>query len=548
MIVNNKKISVIDHSRLLSLPIVNTLLYIIQLFFVSLGISIPIYISRKNNTYKDHLLKLISKQFNHLICKSYKLGDEIKKINIPTILNMNQINIKHLSTNDKHQLMWSLVHAKAVAYKTGSLIQDLIPSNYQLKRLIVIPINDPLNVLCDYITQTAKTLAKRGEIVFLVARGNSVNIFKYIITKLIFNPNMLWYRFRNKFGITKISPETNNNEPFKNILNLQIVYPIYLFPKSLYKFHIIEKVDRKISNYLIIKFITNVNPDIFWTFDSLDLRLVRSIKGKIKTLYDCVDYFSTLDPILDRIIQERERRLIKSVDFFFVNSHVLANTRGKIRKPDAIVPQGFDIESFSNNSHTRKEEVEELNNIKDVFKNIPKLIVGLVGNISYRIDFNLLIKVIKSLPRVSFVLTDAFLPMPNDDRFTSTQVKIEELKTLPNLYLIPKTKYRIVIKEIIKHFDIGMVPYDTKFDFNKYCYPMKLFEYFYMGLPVISTPIEELRRFPNFVKIGSTDLEWGGIINDLLSKHWSRKLKYEERKLALKNSWGNKVKAIISMI
>ena len=69
-----------------------------------------------------------------------------------------------------------------------------------------------------------------------------------------------------------------------------------------------------------------------------------------------------------------------------------------------------------------------------------------------------------------------------------------------------------------------------------------------MGLPVISTPIEELKRFPKFVKIGKNPGEWSKYTNDLLSKIWSKKHKEEQRRLAEQNSWEIKVNMILNSI
>ena len=75
---------------------------------------------------------------------------------------------------------------------------------------------------------------------------------------------------------------------------------------------------------------------------------------------------------------------------------------------------------------------------------------------------------------------------------------------------------------------------------------MKLFEYFYLGKPVISTPIEELKRFPKFVKIGKTAKEWEKHIKFLLSKPWP--YQKEQKKLAKENSWKSKIEVISKII
>jgi hypothetical protein len=95
---------------------------------------------------------------------------------------------------------------------------------------------------------------------------------------------------------------------------------------------------------------------------------------------------------------------------------------------------------------------------------------------------------------------------------------------------------------------VGMIPYDISQDFNKFCYPMKLFEYFYLGKPVISTEIMELTRFSDLVKIAKYTSEWEKSIKNIIGKKWPKENILKQRKLALDNSWKNKVNAIVNEI
>jgi len=69
-----------------------------------------------------------------------------------------------------------------------------------------------------------------------------------------------------------------------------------------------------------------------------------------------------------------------------------------------------------------------------------------------------------------------------------------------------------------------------------------------MGKPVVSTNIEELKRFPKFVKIGKNAEEWDKIIKKLLKKPWPKRHRNEQRKIAIENSWENKISAILKFI
>jgi len=70
---------------------------------------------------------------------------------------------------------------------------------------------------------------------------------------------------------------------------------------------------------------------------------------------------------------------------------------------------------------------------------------------------------------------------------------------------------------------------------------MKVMEYFYLGMPVISSQINELRLFPEHVYF--PELNGWNNLDGFLKK--SEKKSVEKRKIALMNSWEKKVSSIL---
>ena len=56
----------------------------------------------------------------------------------------------------------------------------------------------------------------------------------------------------------------------------------------------------------------------------------------------------------------------------------------------------------------------------------------------------------------------------------------------------------------VESLDAGLMPYDCLSKKNLYCSPLKLYDYFLRGLPVVSTPILEIFEFKDLVYLGST--------------------------------------------
>jgi hypothetical protein len=77
---------------------------------------------------------------------------------------------------------------------------------------------------------------------------------------------------------------------------------------------------------------------------------------------------------------------------------------------------------------------------------------------------------------------------------------------------------------------------------------MKLFEYFYMGKPIISSNILELQRFPDLIKIASNLNEWQRSIKySLINKLPGSKTR-QEKAFAVTNSWSSKIGKILQLI
>ncbi len=252
-------------------------------------------------------------------------------------------------------------------------------------------------------------------------------------------------------------------------------------------------------------------------------------------LYDCVDYFAGYKNPLDNVLALQEKRLIQKAAYFFVNSQALSDVHRKIRKP-VVVPQGFRIDEFQKP-------------VSPIRLHVPahKPVIGYVGGINYLLDYALLIRLITKTPHYTYVFIGPV--QENDPEYFQKHIRqnIQALFSLPNVYH-RRTVSKEKIPSVISAFDIAMIPYDIRFSFNTYCYPMKLFEYFYTGKPVVSTPIVELKRFPTFVKIGSAANEWEKHIASLLAHSWPKEYQKAQRKLAEENSWEKKINAIFDQM
>lgn len=368
---------------------------------------------------------------------------------------------------------------------------------------MIIPFILPWNWSADYQKQTCLELAKNHKVIAYMQKD------AIFFLKAIGNRSVVSYPTHK---------------------NISFYRPLYILPFR--RIQIIEKLNQTISFVLFQLSFARLHSFVLWIFDPYFYYLL--YVARCMSLYDCVDYAWSRNKSESDEIQRLENKVIRKVDYFFVNSQVLNNIHKSTRTPDAIVPQGFRIFDFKTPTRFHKS----------FFGKGP--IIGYVGAINHRIDFKLILKLSRKNPSYRFVLWGYIQEF--DDKDLQTTRRWADILSKEKNIIIGRSAHRSDIPSVIRQFDIAMIPYILKNKAVRFSYPMKLFEYFYMGKPVIATPIEELKRFSSYVKIGSKVADWEHLIKSLLANPWSSKYQVEQKGIAVKNSWENKIFAILREI
>src|SRR5258708_2787506 len=201
--------------------------------------------------------------------------------------------------------------------------------------------------------------------------------------------------------------------------------------------------------------------------------------NRLYVIYDCVDYFSLANPDEESKLRINEMKLLKHADLVVANSSVLANFHKKIRQDIQVVPLGFKLDEMA-----ILPQKQDAPLVKKKFKTI-----GFIGAINYRIDFDLLTVLAKNNPHWKFVFIGPIY-ISDWDRKLATSRKITTLFSLSNVVLEKFSKSQKIYQEMAD-WSAAIIPYDLSLPLNQYCYPMKLMEYFYLGLPIVSVRSEE---------------------------------------------------------
>jgi len=379
--------------------------------------------------------------------------------------------------------------------------------------IIVFLSEEEKEEICDFLPKTVKQLSKRN--IVIIIQLNKITSIKEFLVKKITDDDK-YSLIKKKNNVYYISPLLII--PFKRI------YKITNF--NLYLFFFFFQIIIKILFWKKRKF-------LWMFFPSLSHFLVYFTKDWF-VIFDIVDFFSSPNKKKNHQLKLKKKYLLERSNLIVSISHSLKEIYQMITdKKILVVPQGFSKPTKI------KLEPSQTNEVKTI---------GYIGHINNRFNFNILKKLIISNKNINFVFVG---PIHFEKNISQKNIKdnIEWLISQKNTILTGE-KPKSIIYEYINKFDICIIPYDIQFSFNKYCYPMKLFEYFYSGKPVISTPIKELKRekFSDLLYIGENYEQWQQHIDFIFNNNHSSITQKKQKMMALKNSWLNKINSISKQI
>tara|TARA_S200000501_G_scaffold116537_1_gene109522 strand:- start:972 stop:2132 length:1161 start_codon:yes stop_codon:yes gene_type:complete len=301
-----------------------------------------------------------------------------------------------------------------------------------------------------------------------------------------------------------------------------------LFPGATNK--IIILINRMIFNFnlFIAMKLLNFHKDYLWTYNPLTSLYLNINKFK-SSIYHAVDAIEHQPFMPKDLIKRQEIILSKKVDKIFVTSKNIVNKLKKYNSNISYFGNVCDYEHFSKSLSTH------IDDIPTDIKSISKPIIGFIGSISeYKLNYKLIYDVAKSLKEINFVFIG-----PTDDSLNHSN--LNRIKNLKNVYFLGFRKYKD-LPSYCAFFDVGWLPLIHN-NYTKSMFPMKFFEYLAAGLPVVSTNLESLREFRNFVTMSDDLSKIKVSIKDAL-KNKNSNLK-NRLSLAMENTYQKRTKKML---
>lgn len=144
--------------------------------------------------------------------------------------------------------------------------------------------------------------------------------------------------------------------------------------------------------------------------------------------------------------------------------------------------------------------------------------LGYLGTIYGRLNLRLLREVLERRPDWHFVLFGDAGALP-----------------LPNVHGLPwMTAERV--PALAAGLDVGVMPYDCFDEKNLHCVPLKVFDYFLAGIPVVSTPVISLAEFRDIVYFGDTPAKFERAVECALAEPGASPKRQIRKEAALRHS------------
>ncbi len=272
---------------------------------------------------------------------------------------------------------------------------------------------------------------------------------------------------------------------------------------------------------------------ILWVVDSRFGNMVKYFKKSL-VCYHVVDNYTAAPYWSEQTranIEKTEKFMLSIADLVVVTSPNLLEKTKRYNNNVHLVRNAVDYEKFSDIRHS--------SNIPKDMAHIPKPIIGYVGAVNEKLDYELIDVIVHARPNWSFVFVGGYQkkPGPRMHRFMNTHPS--------NVFLLGQRNVSDVPR-YIRACHICILPYCMD-DYTKTIDSLKLYEYFACEKPVVTTNIPSAREHSQVVYIAKDVNEFMQKLEKAMISSNSKRCALQ-RSIAMQNTWDKRVEQLSFLI
>ncbi|UCG32828.1 MAG: glycosyltransferase [Phycisphaerales bacterium] len=219
-----------------------------------------------------------------------------------------------------------------------------------------------------------------------------------------------------------------------------------------------------------------------WSFAPDVADLIDSLSEEV-VVYYCVDEFSEFAGYDGELVRRLERELIGKSDIVLTSAEGLYEAKRHLHPRTHLIRHGVDVDHFG-------KALMGDTSIPRLLADLPRPVIGFFGLISDWFDMDLMRELADLRPNWSFVLIGA------------AGCDVSGLGRRPNVHLTGRVSYD-ELPGYCRGFDVAVIPFVAN-ELTRHVNPIKLREYLAAGLPVVSTPLPEVRVYEPHVRIADS--------------------------------------------
>ncbi|MET0635105.1 MAG: glycosyltransferase [Chitinophagaceae bacterium] len=215
-----------------------------------------------------------------------------------------------------------------------------------------------------------------------------------------------------------------------------------------------------------------------------------------------------------------ERKFMKLADATIVTSQGLLEKKQQLASRCFLVKNAADIKLFTTAFRPGKPAVA---------------VVGYIGSLDNRIDYDLLVFLARSMPAVRFQFIGRIVDKTGTERIRQfTNVELTGPKNLEEL------------PAFLSNFSAGLIPFVLN-EFTRGIYPLKINEYLSAGIPVVSTHFSYLDDFTGQISVAENHEQFRDqLLQEMLIDSAERRR--SRQVTASSNTWENRVDQLSGII
>jgi len=180
-----------------------------------------------------------------------------------------------------------------------------------------------------------------------------------------------------------------------------------------------------------------------------------------------------------RQVADEYEPILREADAVFSNCQPICDAFAALRPDIHLVPNGAELFPEAENWPASEE-----------LAGLPRPIIGYAGNLRDRVDFDLVEKIAGRFPHATIILMGSAHGRPEVAQMAAR---------CPNLRLLGSRVYEEA-QRIIRGFDVAIMPH-LKCELSDRMNPLKLYVYFSLGVPIVSTAVANIEDLSAHVNV-----------------------------------------------